>query len=968
MLAVAAGAAALRSGALSTEVAGLPWHGAPGITETVAGIMNRERLTPVVSSGEPKETKPRHVLNGLQRQNDEAAPAVPQWPPASNSPSLSEPLSPQTVGTSFLGAQISESGFIPPDSMGAVGPTQVLVIVNGRIKVFDKAGVLGALNVSTNTFFSSVRNGFTASDPHVRYDRLSGRWFLTMINAPPGLAPNRVMIAVSSGSTITDTSSFTFFQFQHDQVGGTPNADTGNFADYDTLGVDQNALYVGVNVFNQADPFPTGTTGFVIRKTELLASALTVTPFRQLVTCNTTTGICGNGPLTPQGVDNDDASATEGYFIGVDGAVFSKLDVRRITNPGGTPSISGNITVAGTIPATTLPIVQPALGSTRPLDSLDDRLFGAAIHKNKSTGVSSLWTAHNIQVDSSGVASDTGGRNGSRWYEIIDMTGTPTLNQAGTLFDSATTNPLGFWIPSVAMSGQGHMALGSSRAGAANRAEIAVAGRLSGDTLGTIQAATLAQTSSTAYDIEPGPGTTPQRWGDFSQVVVDPNDDMTMWTFQEYCNATNSWGVRAIQLLAAPPATPASASPSSMAQGATGDVVVTGTAVSGSGFFDPGPALPNRLGFAVSGGGVMVNNVTYTDPTHATLNLSVSPSATTGARTITATNPDGQAVTSASGILTIAASGVTNTPTNTPTRTPTNTPTRTPTNTPTPTPTPPIGPVVVASSDFDGDGVADKAVFRPGTGAWFVKESNGSGDLSVQWGASGDVPAAGNYAGDARADFAVFRPSDGAWYVRSAEGVNQPSVQWGTSGDVAVPGQYGGDTRTDLAVWRPSNGTWFVRTAEGTLLPSVQWGTAGDIPVPGDYDGDGVTDMAVFRPSNGTWFVRFSGGGTAAIVWGVSGDIPVAADFTGDGRADYGNYRPSTGTWFVKSSANLSELPSVAWGGSSDVPLPAQMAGDSRADNVVWRPSDGNWYIRSAEGLLPPSVPWGTLGDIPLAR
>jgi hypothetical protein len=77
---------------------------------------------------------------------------------------------------------------------------------------------------------------------------------------------------------------------------------------------------------------------------------------------------------------------------------------------------------------------------------------------------------------------------------------------------------------------------------------------------------------------------------------------------------------------------------------------------------------------------------------------------------------------------------------------------------------------LIASSDFDGDGLADKAVFRPGTGTWFVKKSNGSGDLTVQWGASGDVPAAGNYAGDARADFAVFRPSNGTWFVLSAEG------------------------------------------------------------------------------------------------------------------------------------------------------------------------------------------------------
>jgi subtilisin family serine protease len=52
------------------------------------------------------------------------------------------------------------------------------------------------------------------------------------------------------------------------------------------------------------------------------------------------------------------------------------------------------------------------------------------------------------------------------------------------------------------------------------------------------------------------------------------------------------------------------------------------------------------------------------------------------------------------------------------------------------------GPVVVASSDFDGDGLADKAVFRPATGTWYVKKSNGSGDLSVQWGTDRDLVCA----------------------------------------------------------------------------------------------------------------------------------------------------------------------------------------------------------------------------------
>jgi hypothetical protein len=629
------------------EAAGTPWTGVPGITESVGDIMARERRTTPVPAGQSRETKPRHALRGLLRQENPLASDVPSWPPGPATTASPEPAIPQTIGTSFLGARRTESGFRPPDSMGAVGPTQVLVVVNGRIKVFDRAGNLGSLNATTDTFFDSVRNGFSTSDPHVRYDRISGRWFLTMVNVA---AVNRILIAVSSGPTITDGSSFTFFQFQHDQVGATPNPDTGDFADYDTLGVDASALYVGVNVFNSTGTALLGTTGFVIRKSDLLANTLTVTPFRQMMTCNDHTGACTTGPLTPQGVDNDDPSAAEGYFIGVDGASFSKLTMRRIGNPGGIPSISGNLGI--TVPTTRYPIDQPALGSSRPLDALDDRLFAAAIHKNKTTGASSLWTAHNIEVNSSGVGTTGGGRNGSRWYELTNLTTTPALNQAGTLFDPASSNPFGFWIPSVAMSGQGHMALASSRAGANSFAEIAATGRLATDSPGATQAPSLAQSSSTSYNV----GTeSPQRWGDYSQVVVDPNDDMTMWTFQEYCDATNDWGVRVLQLVAPPPATPASASPASVVLGTTANVVITGTSSGGSGFFDPGTGFPNRLAAAVSGTGVTVNGVTYTDPTHLTLNLAVSPGAAGGARTITVTNPDGQAATSASGILTITA-------------------------------------------------------------------------------------------------------------------------------------------------------------------------------------------------------------------------------------------------------------------------------------------------------------------------
>lgn len=450
---------------------GETFEGNVGITETVAEIMEREARIPYGALAPRKG--PKHTLRRQLRPNP-LAPAVPSWPPAPETDTAPEmlrptgPFNPQTVGTNFLGilgccGPGAQSLFVPPDSIGDVGPTQVLVAANGRIKVFSKAGVLGTLNVTMDTFFQSVRVGGT-SDPHVRFDRLSGRWFVVIIDV--GGCPNNVLLAVSSGPTITNTSSFTFFSF----VG-----QAGYFTDYPTLGVDRNALYIGGNMFDVTQvgcpsPSDVNTTVWVINKANLIAGMLTVTAFRSLAVSGPDTG-----PWTPQGADNDDPAATEGYFVGTDFFFFSRIPVYRVNTPGGTPTLSGPFNI--TVPTTVFPIDQPQpVGPL--LDALDDRPFAADVHRNKITGATSLWTAHNIEVNSSGVGAAGGGRNGSRWYEIGNLTTTPSLLQAGTLFDSAASTPFGYWIPSVGMSGQGHMAIGVSRASASaangGRASISV--------------------------------------------------------------------------------------------------------------------------------------------------------------------------------------------------------------------------------------------------------------------------------------------------------------------------------------------------------------------------------------------------------------------------------------------------------------------------------------------------------------
>lgn len=146
---------------------------------------------------------------------------------------------------------------------------------------------------------------------------------------------------------------------------------------------------------------------------------------------------------------------------------------------------------------------------------------------------------------------------------------------------------------------------------------------------------------------------------------------------------------------------------------------------------------------------------------------------------------------------------------------------------------------VPIAADFDGDRIADMCVIRPNDPAgnnqptWYVLESNFAFGFTLRatFGQTGDRPVPADYDGDGKADIAVYRPSEGGWYIlQSSLTTNQlRSAVFGNSVDIPQPADYDGDKKADIAVYRPG-GVWYWLRSSNSALGSAVFGTAGDLP------------------------------------------------------------------------------------------------------------------------------------------
>ena len=405
----------------------------------------------------------------------------------------------------------------PPDTNGEVGATQYVQIVNEGYQVFNKstgASVLGPVGISTIwSGFGGVCETAGAGDPVVLYDQLANRWLVSQFAGTS--VPTDECIAISTSSDATGS------YFRYGFHLGT------HFFDYPHLSVWPDAYYMSMNVFSELFPNPfLGPQPFAFDRSKMLAgqSATFIT-----------TGITGGStedaylPADLDGSTLPPAGAPNSFveFPGSGSYKIFHFHVDFATPANSTFTLFASPAAAGfTQLCPTTRNCVPQAGTTSGLDAIADRLMFRLAYRNFGDHESVVG---NYTVSSGGVA-------GIRWFELRNVTSGPA-----TVFQQSTYQPdtTWRWMGSAAMDRSGNLALGFSASSSGINPQIRYAGRLASDPLNQ-----LAQGEAHLFDGTGSQTGTSNRWGDYSDLTVDPVDDCTFWYTTEYYATTSSFNWR----------------------------------------------------------------------------------------------------------------------------------------------------------------------------------------------------------------------------------------------------------------------------------------------------------------------------------------------------------------------------------------------------------------------------------------
>jgi PEP-CTERM motif len=422
--------------------------------------------------------------------------------------------------------------FIPPDTLGAVGRTQYMATTNGAYAVFDKDTGARTSLVADTAFWASAGQAGANGDTRVMYNADASRWVVISF----GSSVSDIQIAVSDTDNALGTWKSTKFT-------GYSGLGFGGTADYPTLAMDKNALYIGTNNFapatsGGANSFRGTTLNVIPMASVFNATAPTTTGLKQFETVysGTSTTNVDRG-FAQQGVNSN---STTGPGKVVASSLFNAdnigFTVNGLTSTSATASTLGAVTYTGQSNFNTpVPARQPsvAIPANQAIIAAGDERTSSSVYEVNGR-IYAVTT-----VDPVGGAAENRIR-----VSILDSNTFALLSETD-IGDAGYD----YYQGSIGINAAGKVVVAYNRSGL----DVAT-GKISfmARTFDTTAAGGLLATGSELLlkesltdDYHNGSifgqaSVGRQRWGDYSSVSVDPTNDNQFYVMGEFAREYNN--------------------------------------------------------------------------------------------------------------------------------------------------------------------------------------------------------------------------------------------------------------------------------------------------------------------------------------------------------------------------------------------------------------------------------------------
>ncbi len=467
-------------------------HGTPG-SAAARAVVEFSELARKEKGPREKRRIPRPKIPGTKKKSKPVS--------AVDTAGKGDPLAPgPTPSSNFLGLSDDQAN-IPPDTHGAVGPNHVMTTLNSEVRIQNRNG--GVIStVSLSNFWASVGNA-DPFDPKALYDPYKNRWIFTA--AANGGATNS---AVLIGVTQTSDPTGTWFLFKI-----AADASHAYWADYPSLGFNKDWVVASLNMFPVSGSGANQVNLYVLNKTNLYAGTATFTLLKD------TSGL----GFTMAPAITYDTNLSRIYLLEDFDNTNGQLRLSTITG-----TIGSEILNKGTAFPTNANTwgfggngdLMPQLGSVHTIDGGDSRIQNL-VYRNGS-----LWATHAVFLPTL-----TQTRAALQWWEIATN---GVVKQLGRRDDSSGKTNYGY--PSIAVNKNSDFLIGYSRFASNQYASGNYSFRFAFDATNTLRDDTVFKAGESAY--YKTFGNADNRWGDYSSTVVDPINDLTFWTIQEYAAAS----------------------------------------------------------------------------------------------------------------------------------------------------------------------------------------------------------------------------------------------------------------------------------------------------------------------------------------------------------------------------------------------------------------------------------------------